>query len=70
MSRSTVYGDNNGTIFVGKFPRITPTSKHIDIKYNCFRQQVGREFLIQNIESDNHKADIFTRGLHGEFFQD
>ena len=42
MSSSTIYEDNNGAIFVSKSPRITPTSKHIDVKYHWFRQNVGK----------------------------
>ena len=46
-----------------KSPRMTPTSKHMNLKYHWFRQYVGKEFVIQKIESENQKVDIFTRGL-------
>ena len=49
-------------------PSMTPTSKNISVKYHWFRQQVGKEFMIQKIKSENHKADIFTKGLQGEIF--
>ena len=62
LSSSTVYEDNNGAIFVAKSPRMTPTSKHIDVKYNWFRQHVGKEFVIPKIAPENHNADIFTKG--------
>ena len=68
VSRSTVYEDNNGAIVVTKIPRTTPTSNKIDVKYHCFRQHVGKEFVIQDIESENQKADIFTKCLQGEIF--
>ena len=63
MSRSTVYEDNNGSIDVETSPRMTPTSNHIDVKGHWFRQHGGKEFLIQKIESENQKADIFTKVL-------
>ena len=42
VSRSTIYEDNNGAIVVAKNPRMTPTSKHIAVKYHWFRQHVGK----------------------------
>ena len=68
VSSSTVYEDNNGAIFVATSPRMTPSSKHIAVKYHWFRQHVGMEFVIRKIESENQKADIFTKGLQGQIF--
>ena len=53
VSSSTIYEDNNGAIVVAKSPRMTPTSKHISVKYHWFRQHVGKEFMIRKIESEN-----------------
>ena len=49
-------------------PRMTPASEHIAVNYHCFRNHVEKQFVIQNIESDNQKADIFTKGLQGQIF--
>ena len=68
LSSSTVYEDNNKAMVVATSPRMTTTSKHISVKYHWFRQHVGKEFLIRNIESENHKADIFTKGLQDQIF--
>ena len=68
MSSSTIYEDNNGFIVVATSPRMTPTSKHISVKYHWFRQHVEKEFVIRKIESENQKADIFTKGLQGQIF--
>ena len=68
VSSSTIYEDNNGAIVVATSPRMTPTSNHIAVKYHWFRQHVGKEFMIQKIDSENQKADIFTKGLQGEIF--
>ena len=68
VSSSTVYEDSNGSIFVETSPRMTPSSKHIAVKYHWFRKHVGKEFLIRKIESENQRADIFTKGLQGQIF--
>ena len=68
VSSSTVYEDNNGAIVVATSPRMTPSSKHIDVKYHWFRHHVGNEFVIWKIKSENQKADIFTKGLQGQIF--
>ena len=49
-------------------PRKTPTSKHIDFKYDWFSQHVGKGFFIRKIESESQKAYIFTKVLQGELF--
>ena len=68
MSSSAVYEKNNRAIVVATSPSMTPTSKHIAVKYHWFRQNVGKEFLIRKIESENQKADIFIKCLQGEIF--
>ena len=70
VSKSTVYEDNQGAIVVATSPRMTPTSKHIAVKYHWFRQHVGKAFTIEKIESKFQKADIFTKGLQGKSFTD
>ena len=68
MSRSTVYEDNSGSIVVTTSPMITPTSKHTTVKYHWFRQHVRKDVLIWKNESENKKADIFTKGLQCGLF--
>ena len=63
-----IYEENNGSIVLAKSPRMTPTSKHIAVKYHWFRQYVGEAFAIRKMESENQKADIFTKGLQGQIF--
>ena len=68
MSSSNAYEDNNRAIVVATSPRMTPTSKHIAVNYHWFRQHIGKEFVIWKIESENQKADIFTKVLQGQIF--
>ena len=44
VSSSTIYEDNNGAIVVATSPSMTPTSKHIAVKYHWFRQNVGKNY--------------------------
>ena len=68
VSNSTLYEDNNGAIVVETNPSMTSTSKKIAVRYHWFRHHLGKEFVIHNIESENQKADIFTKVLQGDFF--
>ena len=68
MSTYTIYEYNNGSIDVATSPVMTPTSNHIAVKYHWFRQHIGKEFVIQKLELENQKADIFTKGLQGKIF--
>ena len=68
VSSSTVNDDNDGSIVVATSPIMTPTSKHISVKYHWFRHHIGKEFVIRKIKSENQKADIFTKGLQGQTF--
>ena len=69
VSIYNIYEDNNGAIVVATSPRMTPKSKHISATYNWSRQRIGKEFVIRKIESENQKADIFTKGLQGQIFE-
>ena len=42
---------------------MNPTPNHIDVNYNWFGQYVGKESVILKIESEDHKSDIFNKGL-------
>ena len=66
VSISTIYEDNNGATVVATSTRMTHTSKHIDVNNHWFIQHVGKEYVIRKIESENQKADIFTKGLQGQ----
>ena len=62
---STVFEDNNGALSLAQSPKITPRTKHIAVKYHHFRTSVGvdKGILIEKIDTDVQKADIFTKGL-------
>jgi hypothetical protein len=62
---SMVFKDNNGAIALALSPKMTPRNKYIAVKYHHFRTSVGEEKgnIIQRIDSDLQKADLFTKGL-------
>ena len=55
---SIVYEGSNGAISMATSPRITPTPEHILVKNHWFIKNYGKCFFIQNVESENQKADI------------
>ena len=68
ITKSTVFEDNQGAITVAQSPRLTPTSKHIAVKYHWFRDHIGKDFDIEHVESEQQVADLFTKGLQGSQF--
>ena len=58
MSRSTVYEENNGAMVVATSPSVNHNSNKKNSKYHWLSQNVGKQFVLQKIESDNQKAGI------------
>ncbi len=71
LVHSTIFEDNNGALGLATAPKLTPRTKHIAVKYHWFKSHIGEEqgFVIKKVESENQKADIFTKGLVAETFQ-
>lgn len=71
MLHSTVYEDNNGALILAQSPKMTPMTKHIAVKYHWFRDQIGEEkgIVLEKIDSEYQKADIFTKGLTAVVFK-
>ena len=59
-----VFEDNNGAIELSKAPKIRPCTKHIALKYYCFREYVRKGLIkINTIDTFEQVADIFTKAL-------
>ena len=71
MVHSKVFEDNAGALVLAKSPKLTPRTKHIAVKYHWFRDQIGEQngIVLHKIESENQKADIFTKGLTLDLFR-
>jgi hypothetical protein len=67
---STVFEDNNGALAQATSPKLTPRTKHIAVKYHHFRSKIGPDngIIIQRIDTNEQKADIFTKGLGAQQF--
>ena len=65
MIHSKVFEYNNGALGLATSPKMTPRTKYIGVKYHWFKDKVGEDkgILLEKIESENQKADIFTKGL-------
>jgi hypothetical protein len=68
--KSTVFEDNNGAIATAKSVKMTPRTKHIGVKYHFFKSHIveGSGIILDKIDSNIQKADIFTKGLAPQKF--
>ena len=69
---SKVWEDNNGCLLLASspMPKVTPQSKHFGIKYHWFREKVdGEKIKILPIDTKEQLADIFTKGLTRQEFE-
>jgi hypothetical protein len=70
---STVWEDNQATLKMvnAPFPNMTPRTKHIACKYHWFRSHVkDGEIECKYIKSEEQRADIFTKGLVKQDFEE
>jgi hypothetical protein len=67
---STVFEDNNGALALATSPKMTPRTKHIAVKYHHFRSKIGPDkgIIIQRIDTNEQKTNIFTKGLGAQQF--
>jgi hypothetical protein len=81
LTHSTIFEDNNGALGLASSPKMTPRTKHISVRYHWFRSMIGpgpthndpngtgEGILIKRVDTKQQKADIFTKGLTEESFQ-
>ena len=63
---STFWEDNNGDLTLGNLepPRMTPRSKHYNLKYHWFRSKLKEyDTKLKTIASEFQLADIMTKPL-------
>ena len=59
-----IYGDNQGSIFIGSNPVQERHTKHIDIHYHYVCQCIeDKNVEIMFIEGSTNPADMFTKNL-------
>jgi hypothetical protein len=64
-----VFEDNEGAIEIAKVPKMRPRTKHINIKYHHFREEVKKgNISIYHVGTKEQTADIFTKPLVDALF--
>jgi hypothetical protein len=69
MVRCRLFEDNRGAAEIARVPKFRPRTKHINLKYHHFREHVKSGLLqIEDIDTENQLADIFTKPLGETLF--
>jgi hypothetical protein len=59
-----VFEDNAGAIEIANVPKMRPKTKHLNIKYHHFREEVKKGTIsIYHVGTEDQVADIFTKAL-------
>jgi hypothetical protein len=59
-----VFEDNAGAIEIANVPKMRPRTKHLNIKYHHFREEVRKGTIsIYHARTEDQIADIFTKPL-------
>ena len=59
-----IYGDNQGSIFIGSNPVQEIRIKHIDVKYHYIHKCIAKKKIkLFFVPSDENTADMFTKNL-------
>ena len=79
LIKSKIFEDNNGCISTCTAPRLSPRTKHIGVKYHFVRNYFNMDptfnrssrhpFVLEKIDTDKQKADLFTKGFAADKFQ-
>ena len=57
-----VFEDNSGAIEIARLPKMRPRTKHLNIKYHHFRDQVARgRITIHFVPTEDQIADMLTK---------
>jgi hypothetical protein len=65
-----VFEDNDGAIEIAKVPKMRPRTKHLNIKYYHFREEVKKGTIsIYHVGTKEQIADIFTKPLEEGLFR-
>jgi hypothetical protein len=65
-----VFEDNTGAIEIARLPKMRPCTKHLNIKYHHFRDQVQRgRISIHSVPTELQVADMLTKPVSVELLQ-
>ncbi len=64
-----VFKDNEGAIEIAKVPKMRPRTKHLNIKYHHFREEVKKGTVsIYHVATGEQIADMLTKPLDETLF--
>jgi len=64
VQATNIFEDNQGAVSLSKGSKITPRTKHIDIKFHHVRSLVAKGVVdVKYVETDLQRADILTKSL-------
>ena len=67
---STVFEDNNGALSLATTHKVTSRTKHFNIKYHFFWENVENgDIVIKRIDTQEQRADILTKRLTKDIFK-
>ena len=65
-----IFEDNTGPINIVNYGNFTKNSKHIEIHYHYVHESVKeKEIVITKIDSNENVADMFTKALCKDIFE-
>ena len=65
-----VFEDNAGAIEIANVPKMRPRTKHLNIKYHHFREEVKKGTIkVYHVGTEEQIADIFTKALDEGLFR-
>ena len=64
VQATNIFEDNQGAVSLSKGSKITPRTKHIDIKFQHVRSLVAKGVIdVKYVETDLQRTDILTKSL-------
>ena len=71
LVRTPIYGDNQGSMFIGSNPVQDRHTKHIDIHYHFIREKIEEgKVEVFFVQGDKNIADMFTKNLGNTKFKE
>jgi hypothetical protein len=65
-----VFEDNEGAIEIAKVPKMRPRTKHLNIKYHHFREEVKKGTVsVHYVNTGEQMADMLTKPLEQTLFE-
>ena len=67
---TVLYGDNQGSLFLGDNPKTASRTKHIAIKYHHVQELTDKTLIkLVYLETKKMIADVFTKAVPAPIFQ-